>query len=85
MEQVKPRASLREINLQKQRQRALEADQYTGIAANMHRSPLRLHEEQKLKNDSPARDGSPYKMRQPPRDFSNHPTVASVMAPFLTP
>ena len=84
---VKPRASLRELNYQKQRAAQGEASQYSGLAASMVRSPLRMHEELKLKQDSPNRDNSMYKgmNKMPPRDFSSHPPMASVMAPFMTP
>ena len=84
---TKSRPSLRELNYQKQRAARLEAQQYTGLAANMVRSPLRHHEEQKLKNDSPNRLSSSFKglNKPPPRDFSMHPPIAEVMAPFLTP
>ena len=37
--------SLREINFEKQRLAKLEENSYTGMAANMHKSPLRIHEE----------------------------------------
>ena len=66
-------ASLREINFEKQRLRRLEEQQYSGLAANMVRSPLRMHEEQKLKNDSPARSDTSFSLKglnkPPPRDL----------------
>ena len=58
-----------------------------GLAMNMVRSPLRMHEEQKLRNDSPTLHNSSFKAiaKPQPRDFSSHPPIAQVMAPFMTP
>ena len=47
---LKPKKSLRELNLEKQRQRDQEGNLYPGLAGKIHNSPSRHHESFKLQN-----------------------------------
>ena len=47
---MSPKKSLRELNLEKQRQRMEEEMNFPGLAAKINHSPYRLHETVKLKS-----------------------------------